>query len=285
LAARVMIVDDSAFSRTFLADLLQQQGCEVVGEADSIGPLVETYKQCKPDIVTMDIAMPGEDGFECSRALKLHDPDVKIVIISSMKDEETEAEARQIGVVGYIQKPVEGEILKRVIDGIMSPDELYETLTTWGVEVFKEAFSQTLTRMTKTGAVFTDGNRPDAFLSLGVATVIGITGLYSGSMILDLSEETASKITEIVLRRPPKNREEIIATGAEFTNIVAGIACSMLNNREKALGLRVTPPSVLFGAPTEIANPNINLYVVAANTEFGPVDLSFGFKKEAMLWM
>ena len=69
-----MVVDDSPFSRTLLADSLQQEGCEVVGEADSIEGLIETYRQCEPDIVTMDIAMPGADGFECSRALLAHDP-------------------------------------------------------------------------------------------------------------------------------------------------------------------------------------------------------------------
>ncbi len=59
---KVMIVDDSFFSRTLIAETLRLGGCEVVGEAESFDSLLETYSNCKPDIVTMDIVMPGADG-------------------------------------------------------------------------------------------------------------------------------------------------------------------------------------------------------------------------------
>lgn len=65
---KVMVVDDSFFSRTLIAETLRLGGCEVVGEAESFETLLETYNNCKPDIVTMDIVMPGADGFECSKA-------------------------------------------------------------------------------------------------------------------------------------------------------------------------------------------------------------------------
>ncbi|MCM0760975.1 response regulator [Sporomusa sphaeroides DSM 2875] len=285
MSIRVMVVDDSPFSRTLLADSLQQEGCEVVGEADSIEGLIETYRQCEPDIVTMDIAMPGADGFECSRALLAHDPKAKIILVSSMKDEETEAEARRCGVVGYLQKPVEGEVLKKVIEGVMSPDVLYNNLQSWSIDIFKEALGQSITRMTKTTATFVEAECSEKNISQGITVVIGIIGHYPGSMILDISKESAEKMAEVILRRPAKGQDEVVAMGAEFANVVGGIACSMLNKKDKAFSLRVSPPSVFYGAQTEIASPGIRLHCLYADSDFGRIYLGVGFKKGSVLWM
>ncbi|MDR3565066.1 MAG: response regulator [Negativicutes bacterium] len=283
---KVLIVDDSPFSRTILGDVLREGGCEVVGEADSLDSLLETYSICKPDIVTMDIAMPGADGFECSKALRRHDPAAKIILVSSMKDDETEAEAKRIGVMGYVQKPVDGETLTRVINAVMSPDALYQSLGTSGMEIFIEALSQSVTRMTKTTVACLEQEASAAqYLSLGITVVIGIIGKYPGSMVLDLSVESAEKMAEVLLRRPAKSRDEVVAMAAEFANVVAGVACSMLNKKDKAFGLRVAPPSVFYGASTEVISPNIEVRGVCADTDFGRLYMSVGFKKGSVLWM
>ena len=49
-----------------------------------------------------------------------------------------------------------------------------------------------------------------------------------------------------ILKREPKNRDEVVAMAAEFTNVVAGVACSMLNKKEKSFGMKVAPPSVFY---------------------------------------
>lgn len=285
MTIRVLIVDDSPFSRVILADSLQQEGCEVVGEADSIETLIGAYNQCKPDIVTMDIAMPGADGFECSRALLAHDPAAKIIMISSMKDAETEAEARQCGAVGYLQKPVDADVLKKVLAGVMSPDVLYDNLQTGCINAFKEALGQSITRMTKTTANITEAACLEKNMSQGITVVIGIIGHYPGSMILDISRDAAEKMAEVILRRPAKGQDEIVAMAAEFANVVGGIACSMLNKQDKAFGLRVSPPSVFYGAQTEIASPGIRLHCLYSDSDFGRIHLGVGFKKGSVLWM
>lgn len=285
-ATRVLVVDDSPFSRTIIADVLQENGFEVVGEADSLDMLMAVYRECRPDIVTMDIAMPGADGFECSKALRLFDPKAKIIIVSSMKDEETEAEARRIGVSGYVQKPVEGEAITRIIHNIMTPDALYKKLDENGLETFKEALSQNITRMTKSPVAFvSEENMDDQHVSQGITTIIGITGRDMGTMILDLSMDSAEKIAEVVLRRPPKNREEVLAMVSEFANIVAGVASSMLNKMDKGFSLRVSPPSLFYGAPAEIASPSVQNRGIYAETDFGRIYLGIGFKKGSVLWM
>lgn len=282
---KVMVVDDSSFSRTILGDTLQECGCEVVGEAESIESLIATYKSCKPDVVTMDIAMPGADGFECSKALLSHDKNAKIILVSSMKDEETETEARRVGVVGYVQKPVDSETISKIIKNVLSPDIVYQNLAEWSMDIFKESLGQSITRMTKTTATFDDNGPTEKNVSQGIAVVIGIIGRYPGTFILDMSAETAEKMAAVILRREAKNREEVVAMVAEFANVVGGIACSLLNKKDSSLSLRVSPPSAFYGAPTEIISPNINVRGIFAETDFGRVAISIGFKKGSVLWM
>ena len=283
---RVMVVDDSAFSRNMMKELLEEGGCEFAGEADSLEQLLEIYQKCRPDIVTMDIAMPGADGFECSKALKLFDPAVRIVLVSSMKDEELIEEAKKIGILGYVQKPVEAGNLLRVIRNIVEPETACSGLDCTGIEAFKEAFADTLTRMTKTIVQFGAVKQMEKqYISRGIAVVIGISGAQSGSMILDLSEETGAEMARVILRREAKNREEILAMSAEFANVVGGIACSMLNKRDKSRSLRVAPPNVFYGAPTQVVSPSVVIHGVPVNTEYGEIYMGVGFKKESVLWM
>lgn len=286
MSIKVMVMDDSPFSRMMISEALSENGYEVVGEVDTLEDLLETYTTCKPDIVTMDIAMPGADGFECSRELRRLDPKAKIILVSSMKDEETEAEAKRIGVSGYIQKPVDAETLVKVITNIMSPDSLYEQLIERGVETFKEALAQNVTRMAKTPVTFKEMESTEApYMSQGITTVIGIIGQSTGTMIMDLSVESAEKIAEGILRRPAKSREEVLAMVSELANIIGGIACSMLNKKDKAFALRVSPPSLFHGNTAEIVSPSVKIQKVLAETDFGSIFLGIGFKKGSVLWM
>ena len=286
MSIKVMVVDDSPFSRMMIGEALSGAGYEIVGEADSLDSLIETYNNCKPDVVTMDIAMPGADGFECSRELRRNDPKAKIILVSSMKDEDSEAEAKRIGVSGYIQKPVDGETLIQVIKNVMSPDSLFEQLMERGLETFKEALAQNVTRMAKTPVIFNPIENSDSpYISQGITAVIGIIGQSTGSMIMDLSPDAAEKITEAMLRRPSKNREEVLAMVAELANIIAGIACSMLNKKDKAFALRVSPPSLFHGNNAEIISPSLKIQRSLAGTDFGSIFLGVGFKKGSKLWM
>ncbi|MHB8125419.1 MAG: response regulator [Desulfitobacteriaceae bacterium] len=283
---KVMIVDDSPFSRIIITEYLQKGGCKVVGEADSIDSLVETYNNCKPDIVTMDLVMPGADGFECTRVLRLNDHGAKIILISSMKDEETEAEARRLDIKGYIQKPIDGEILIKTINEIMSPDTLFSQLEERGLETFQEALAQNVTRMFKIPVSFVQvENYESQYVPQGITTVIGIIGRHSGSMIMDLSTDTAEKIVEKLLHRPHKNQEEVLTMVAELANIIAGVACSMLNKYDKTLSLRVSPPSIFSSNIVKFTSPNLKMRSFFAEAEFGSIFLGVGFKKGLVKWM
>jgi len=285
-AIKVMVVDDSLFSRTLIVEILRDSGLEVVGEADSYDSLIETYERCRPDVVTMDIVMPDMDGFECSRALFVKDPNAKIILVSSMKDEESEVEARRIGISGYIQKPVDSDYLVQMINNVMAPDIHYDHLLAYGLETFKESLTQNIARMTKSPVSFASyENFGDHYLSQGITAVIGLIGRHSGSMILDMSMETAERIVEMLLKRAHRNREEVLSMVAELANIIAGVACSMLNKSDKTYSLSVSPPSLFYGTGTEIMSPNLKMDAVTAGTNFGNIFLGVGFKKGSSIWM
>lgn len=283
---RVMIVDDSPFSRAILTETLREIDCEVVAEVDNNENLLDIYDQCQPDLITMDLVMPGADGFECSRALHVHDPNVKIVMVSSMKDEESENEAKRIGIIGYVQKPVDGETLKRVFDHIMTPDALFIKLQFEGLSIFKEMLAQNITRITKAPIKFDQTELfSQQFSSQGITTVIGIIGRHNGVMVLDFSTETAEKFVDALLHRPSKNEDEILTMVAELGNIIAGTACSQLNKMDNSYSLRVSPPSLFTGDTSQISIPSLNLQICRAESEFGRIVLGVGFKKGSTIWM
>lgn len=283
--AKVMVVDDSPFSRNIIADALTQGGFEVVGQAGCLEEALEEYSRTRPDVVTMDMVMPGADGLECVRALKLENPDIKVVVVSSMKDDELVKEAKKLNVAGYVQKPVDSVELVAAVRAAVAPDEVFGELDNLYMEVFKDAFAGGIAMVARTAAEFTSQEASDKkYTSLGVAVVIGIVGRYSGRMIFDLSLESATALTKAALRREPKNQDEVLAMVAEFANIISGNACSVLNKKCKEVRLRVTPPSIFYGGSPEITTPNIRKKAIFAETAYGAMYLNVGFKRGAESW-
>ena len=286
MAVKVMIVDDSPFARTLLAGILAEGGYEVVGEADSLNMALDVYEKEKPDLVMMDIAMPENNGFEVSRALLRLDRGAKIILSSSMKDAETESEAKHLGISGYVQKPIDSEVLFDIIKKVLSPDTLFQKLLDMGLDVFQEALSQNITRITKTPVGFSKGtNLDEPYISKGITAVIGIIGQYTGTMIMDISPETARKLAKEILHREAQDHEEALAMVSELANVVGGVACSMLNKQDKSYRFKVSPPSLFHGNAAELMSPMLQLQKTMAKTEYGEVFLGVGFKKGSTLWM
>lgn len=283
--AKVLIVDDSPFSRNIIADALTEGGFEVIGQAGCLEEAVAEFRKVHPDVVTMDMVMPGADGLECVRALKLEDADLKVVIVSSMKDDDLIKEAKKLHVAGYVQKPVDTDELLAAVRAAIAPDEIYAQLESVYFDIFKDAFASALTMVTKAAANFVEQSVDEKnYTSQGVAVVIGIVGRYSGRMIFDLAYDSAAELAKAALRREPKNQEEVLAMVAEFANIISGNACSILNKKCKEFKLRVTPPSVFYGGSPAITTPNIKNKAIYAETPHGKMHLNIGFKQGAEAW-
>lgn len=102
---RVMVVDDNELLRFGLLGAIDMEpGLEAAGDASSSEEAVKLYQEVKPDIVTMDYRMPGEDGVECTKKIMALDPDAKIVLFSVFESEEDVWKAVQAGVKGYLTK-------------------------------------------------------------------------------------------------------------------------------------------------------------------------------------
>jgi len=113
--ARVLVVDDAAFMRMMLKDILTKAGHEVVGEAANGVEAVEKYKELKPDVVTMDITMPEMNGIDAIKEIKKFDPNATVIVCSAMGQQAMVIEAIQAGAKDFIVKPFQAA---RVIEAV-----------------------------------------------------------------------------------------------------------------------------------------------------------------------
>lgn len=115
MSNKILVVDDAAFMRMMIKDILTKNGYEVVGEANDGLQAVEKYKELQPDLVTMDITMPDMDGIAALKEIKQWDKDAKIIMCSAMGQQAMVVEAIQAGANDFIVKPFQAD---RVIEAI-----------------------------------------------------------------------------------------------------------------------------------------------------------------------
>ena len=115
MAKRVLIVDDAAYMRMMIKDILSKDGYEVVGEADNGVKAVEKYKELTPDLVLMDITMPEMNGIDAVKNIKAIDPGAKIVMCSAMGQQAMVIESIQAGARDFIVKPFQAD---RVLEAV-----------------------------------------------------------------------------------------------------------------------------------------------------------------------
>lgn len=117
--SKVLIVDDAAFMRMMIKDILEKNGFEVVGEASNGIKAVELYQKERPDIVTMDITMPDMDGIQAVKAIREIDPAAKVIMCSAMGQQSMVMDAIRAGAKDFIVKPFQAdrvlEAIKKVI--------------------------------------------------------------------------------------------------------------------------------------------------------------------------
>ena len=111
MSTTIMVVDDSPFASKQIKDIVEDNGYEVIGYAKDGEEAIELYKELKPDLVILDIIMPGLNGLETAEILKKQDPAVKILMLSSLCDAGTMEEVKSIGVKHLIPKPLEADVL------------------------------------------------------------------------------------------------------------------------------------------------------------------------------
>lgn len=102
---KVLIVDDASFMRMSIRTILENNGFEVVGEAENGVVGVSKYKELLPDVVTMDITMPQMDGIQTLKAIMEFNPKAKVIMICALDQEFRIREAILNGAKSFIIKP------------------------------------------------------------------------------------------------------------------------------------------------------------------------------------
>ncbi|MEF2095491.1 response regulator [Bacillus sp. CFBP9009] len=120
MANRILIVDDAAFMRMMIKDILSKNGFEIVGEAADGSQAVEKYKETHPDLVTMDITMPEMDGITALKEIKKVNPQAKVIMCSAMGQQAMVIDAIQAGAKDFIVKPFQADRVLEAINKVLS---------------------------------------------------------------------------------------------------------------------------------------------------------------------
>ena len=115
MAKKIMVVDDSRIAQLQLQEILAGTEYEVVACCQSGEEAIKQYDQIQPDLVTMDIVMPGMDGLDTARLLLKDHPNARVLMVSSLAYDDTINEASKIGTRGFVYKPFDhDQILEAV---------------------------------------------------------------------------------------------------------------------------------------------------------------------------
>src|SRR5690606_30924432 len=114
-----MIVDDAAFMRTILRQMLHEYGYEII-EAASGEEAIALYAKTNPDLVTMDITMPGMDGITAMQQIRKVDPTAKIIVCSAMSHQQAVIDAISSGAKDFIAKPLQKERVHSTIQRVLA---------------------------------------------------------------------------------------------------------------------------------------------------------------------
>ena len=109
MAGKILIVDDAAFMRMMIKDVLTKNGFEVIGEAENGKIAIDRYKELNPDLVIMDITMPEMNGIDALKGIKAVNNAAKVVMCSAMGQQAMVIEAIQSGAKDFIVKPFQAD--------------------------------------------------------------------------------------------------------------------------------------------------------------------------------
>lgn len=116
---RVLIVDDHLVVRIGVKMLLDTEPyIKIVGEAKDADSAVQLNKQLQPNIILMDLMLPGKNGLEAIAEIKCDNPGVKVIVLTSFEDEEKIQAAMSTSVDGYLLKNADGEELLQAIRAV-----------------------------------------------------------------------------------------------------------------------------------------------------------------------
>jgi Response regulator containing CheY-like receiver, AAA-type ATPase, and DNA-binding domains len=117
---KILVVDDAAFMRIVLKDILKNLGYTNIIEASDGIMAIEQYKKFKPDLVTLDVNMPKMDGIQALKHIMSIDPKARVVMVTAVEQRFIVQEAIRTGAKDYIVKPFDRSMVATVIERVLN---------------------------------------------------------------------------------------------------------------------------------------------------------------------
>jgi two-component system response regulator DevR len=192
MSLRIVLVDDHEVVRVGVRALIERQPeMEVIGEASSVREAVTLAEQLAPDVVVLDIRLPGGNGLEACRQIKECRPDTRIIVLTSYPDDEVLFDAIAAGADGYVLKQIGSDELIRALQRVGRGESLLDPSLT--EQVFAKMRQ---VRKQERAHAFADLNAQEMQILAHVAE--GDTNREIGAA-LQLSEKTVRNYVSIIL--------------------------------------------------------------------------------------
>ncbi|WP_125154764.1 response regulator [Clostridium rectalis] len=165
--ANVLVVDDSAIMRVNIRSILKSGGHNVVAEAENADQAYFEYKKFRPELITMDVNMPGMNGIDATKKIIKKFPEAKVIIVSSLEQKNLVVDALEAGAKHYVLKPITSEKLLERID---------QVLNAMPERVEKKSLDDELTRIKKGKKYFKIKNNKGVFV-IEINSDMNLSGL------------------------------------------------------------------------------------------------------------
>ncbi len=115
---KILIIEDNALMRYTIKSLLLKLGHEVVGEAGDSESAIKAYAELKPEMVFLDLVLPGKSGVEIFEEIRAYDPKARVVIVTAVEQEEIDRSLSNKGVIAIIRKPFSYDEFKETVNRV-----------------------------------------------------------------------------------------------------------------------------------------------------------------------
>jgi two-component system chemotaxis response regulator CheY len=147
VALRILVIDDSDISRVLIREMAASLGHTEIFEANSMQTALEGYSEHKPDVVTLDLSMPGEDGSKVLGALRKLDPKAKIIIISGNSQKKMKKKLIAAGAACALEKPLRLPEFKSALAPFLNAPKKSETGEKEILEIISEGIDEAVDKL------------------------------------------------------------------------------------------------------------------------------------------
>lgn len=266
--AKIFLVDDSALARKLIIKILEKTEHQVVGEAETGEKAILNFRKLNPDVIMMDLDMPGMGGLEAAAKIRVNHPEVKVVIVSAHEKNYFSDELEKIGTSYFITKPINSAKVTAALQSAIGQDEkpVKEKSESKKAESEKEKAPE-VQREAEEGQE--TGAFGDIKLQAGDKVIISHFSSTQDLKATILEKENSTLVLKLDKDYPIHNFtvNEPVTLGVEFQNelYVCEASVMNLNTKDKKISLEVE----------KIHNLNEDQLI-----EFFPTSLNVNVKEE-----